>query len=236
MDIVKLLVNAGALLNRTTKDGRTALYLAVQEGNTQLEKIARWSFLILNASLGHIELSKYLTDQYPQAITQATKSGRFPTQAAAALLPADDHDNNSKNTPAYITATYLISHATIPLSELLQHRDNSGRNILLDSSVSQNLALLAFLLDQGADSNDADSLGRNMIHHACMMGHLDVLKVLYQLKGTNWNTPDTWDKWTPLMHASRQGHLHVVKYLMEIVHVNKDCLDKQGRSAKDIGN
>lgn len=32
LEIVKILVNAGALLNRTTRDGRTALYLAVQEG------------------------------------------------------------------------------------------------------------------------------------------------------------------------------------------------------------
>lgn len=32
LDIVQILVKAGALLNRTTKDGRTALYLAVQEG------------------------------------------------------------------------------------------------------------------------------------------------------------------------------------------------------------
>lgn len=32
LDIVSLLTESGALLNRQTKDGRTALYLAVQEG------------------------------------------------------------------------------------------------------------------------------------------------------------------------------------------------------------
>lgn len=33
LEIVKLLTESGALLSRKTKDGRTALYLAVQEGN-----------------------------------------------------------------------------------------------------------------------------------------------------------------------------------------------------------
>lgn len=37
LDIVMILVNAGALLNRTTKDGRSALYLAIQEGNNSKE-------------------------------------------------------------------------------------------------------------------------------------------------------------------------------------------------------
>lgn len=36
--VVEMLVKAGALLNRTTKDGRTALYLAVQEGKKKKER------------------------------------------------------------------------------------------------------------------------------------------------------------------------------------------------------
>lgn len=182
--------------------------------------------------IGHIQLSEYLTDQYPQAITQATKSGRLPTQAAAALTCMNQ--DGDKDTPAYIITTYLLSHTTEPLSTLLLHRDNSGRNILLDSAVSQNLQLLRFLLEHGADPNDSDSLGRNMIHHAAMMGHLNVLKLLNELN-VNWDTPDTWDLWTPLMHAARQGHLEVVKYLVETIKVNVASKDKQGRTATGLG-
>lgn len=214
LDIVQILVKAGALLNRTTKDGRTALYLAVQEG--------------------HIELSKYLTVEYPQAITQATKSGRLPTQAGASLLRTAA--NNDGESPAYAITTFLLSHTTTLLQQqLLNHRDNSGRNILLDSAVSQNMDLLCFLLDKGADPNDADSLGRNMIHHAAMMGHLNVLELLAnKQKNIDWNQPDTWDHWTPLMHAARQGHLELVTYLTEQRGVDAQCKDKQGRTAQDI--
>lgn len=117
---------------------------------------------------------------------------------------------------------------------MLLHRDNSGRNILLDAAVAQNLQLIQFLLDTGADPNDSDSLGRNMIHHAAMMGHLNVLELLRKL-GVDWNSPDAWDLWTPLMHASRQGHLNIVKYLVDDIHVDTHCKDKQGRTALDIG-
>ncbi|KAG0744938.1 hypothetical protein G6F57_009376 [Rhizopus arrhizus] len=205
LDIVMILVNAGALLNRTTKDGRSALYLAIQEG--------------------HVELAKYLTNQHPQAITQPTKSGRLPIQAAAALLD---------NTTAYEITTYLLCHASVPISRLLSHRDNSGRDLLLDAAVSQNLELLKYLLDHGADPNDKDSLGRTMIHHAAMMDHLKVLRLLESTDGIQWDAPDAWDSWTALMHCSRQGHINTVKYLIEEIKVNVNHKDKQGRTAKDI--
>ncbi|KAG1452181.1 hypothetical protein G6F55_008819 [Rhizopus delemar] len=207
LDIVMILVNAGALLNRTTKDGRSALYLAIQEG--------------------HVELAKYLTNQHPQAITQPTKSGRLPIQAAAALLD---------NTTAYEITTYLLCHASVPISSLLSHRDNSGRDLLLDAAVSQNLELLKYLLDHGADPNDKDSLGRTMIHHAAMMDHLKVLRLLESTDGIQWDAPDAWDSWTALMHCSRQGHINTVKYLIEEIKVNVHHKDKQGRTAKDIDN
>lgn len=208
LDIVTILVDAGALLNRTTKDGRSALYLAIQKG--------------------HVKLAKYLTDKYPGAITQATKSGRLPIQAAAALL------RDEKNESAYEITTYLLSHASVPASSLLSHRDNSGRNLLLDAAISQNLELLKYLLDHGADPNDRDSLGRAMIHHAAMMSHLNVLELLQHVQCTEWDSPDTWDSWTALMHSSRQGHISIVKYLVETIKVNVYHKDKKGRTAKDI--
>ncbi|KAG1459646.1 hypothetical protein G6F56_006119 [Rhizopus delemar] len=205
---VMIAVDAGALLNRTTKDGRSALYLAIQKG--------------------HVKLAKYLTDKYPGAITQATKSGRLPIQAAAALL------RDEKNESAYEITTYLLSHASVPASSLLSHRDNSGRNLLLDAAISQNLELLKYLLDHGADPNDRDSLGRAMIHHAAMMSHLNVLELLQHVQCTEWDSPDTWDSWTALMHSSRQGHISIVKYLVETIKVNVYHKDKKGRTAKDI--
>ncbi|CEG65595.1 hypothetical protein RMATCC62417_02348 [Rhizopus microsporus] len=200
--VVEMLVKAGALLNRTTKDGRTALYLAVQEG--------------------HIDMAKYLADIYPEAIAQPTKSGRLPVQAAASLM----HE-----TAAYEITSHLLSLAP---SSVLTHRDHSGRNLLLDAAVSQNLKILKYLLDQGADPNDRDALGRSIIHHAAMVGHLNVLHLLESVPNVQWNAPDSWDSWTALMHAARQGYLDIICYLVEIIRVDKGHKDKHGRDAQDI--
>lgn len=174
-----------------------------------------------------MEVAKSLTDQFPQVITEATNSGRYPTQAAAALS-----DSKEK---AFELTKYLLSHAVVPLDSLLLHRDNSGCNILLDAAASQNLELLKYLLEQGADASDSDSLGRSMLHHAAMMGNLNILEALIQIKGLDWNRQDTWDYWTPLMHAAKEGHLNIVKYLVETVHVDTQIKDKHGRTAKELG-
>ncbi|KAI8987877.1 ankyrin repeat-containing domain protein [Mycotypha africana] len=216
LEIVQMLVESGALLDRQTKDGRTALYLAVQEG--------------------HVDVVEYLTDQYPKALLIETNSGRLPTQAAAAL-------SSPLSKEGYEITRYLLSHSSgLTINDdgsnsLIGHRDKSGRDILLDATVSQNLELLQFLLNQGgADANDIDSLGRTMMHHAAIMGHLDVLKLLSKIEGElQWNATDTWDSWTPLMHAAKEGHEEVVRYLVEVIKVETYQKDKQGRTAKDLG-
>lgn len=47
LEIVKLLTESGALLNRKTKDGRTALYLAVQEGNIFIHTIYIYIYIFI---------------------------------------------------------------------------------------------------------------------------------------------------------------------------------------------
>lgn len=225
--VVEMLVKAGALLNRTTKDGRTALYLAVQEGKKKKERKRKTDssnlfLLLLLLILGHIDMAKYLADIYPEAIAQPTKSGRLPVQAAASLM----HE-----TAAYEITSHLLSLAP---SSVLTHRDHSGRNLLLDAAVSQNLKILKYLLDQGADPNDRDALGRSIIHHAAMVGHLNVLHLLESVPNVQWNAPDSWDSWTALMHAARQGYLDIICYLVEIIRVDKGHKDKHGRDAQEI--
>ncbi|KAI8366737.1 ankyrin repeat-containing domain protein [Radiomyces spectabilis] len=216
-DIVQLLVESGALLEVVSKDGRTALHMAAQEG--------------------HVDTCRYLANRCPIAMIKATNSGRLPTQMAAALAEQPQ--------AALDIVTLLLSSSPIPEHDLLFHRDNSGHNILQDAVVARNLTLLRLLFERGANPNDTDSIGRNMIHYAAMIGHLDVLQLLLSLSsegsknppdwGTpDWDTPDTWDHWSPLMHAAKEGHLDVVRFLVETIHADNHRTDKKGRTAKDL--
>ncbi|KAI8146649.1 ankyrin repeat-containing domain protein [Fennellomyces sp. T-0311] len=207
LDIIQILEKAGGDLGLCNKDGRTALHLAVQHG--------------------HVETAKYIAQQSPTCIMKPTKSGRLPIQMAAALC-------DFGATVAYDITTFLFDH--VPSREILAYNDKSGRGLLQDAVVARNLGLVRFLLNQGANPNQADSIGRSVIHHAAMMGHLDVLQLFKSLDNDalDWDASDSWDGWTPLMHAARQGHFPIVKFLVQHGLADQNRRDKHGRTANDI--
>lgn len=176
---------------------------------------------------GHVLACRYLAERCPESILKRTRSGRLPIQISAAYT--DDPG------AALEMTRMLFSFANVPTQQLLQHRDNSGRSVLQDAAVSRNMELLRYLVSCGGNPNDPDSLGRNVIHHSAMLGHLDVLRTLESLVPCDWDKPDAWDEWTPLMHAARQGHLAVTKFLVEQGRADPAKQDKHGRSSKQLG-
>ncbi|KAI9320032.1 ankyrin repeat-containing domain protein [Dichotomocladium elegans] len=178
-----------------------------------------------------MDAARYLAERSPESILRPTKSGRLPAQIAAATPEGDGNRDAARD-----MTLFLISHAPSP-NAVLQHRDKSGRSLLQDASVAQNLDLVKCLIcDYKIDPNDRDSLGRGIIHHAAMMGHVRTLQMLadMHLERLEWDEPDEWDQWTPLMHASRHGHINVVRFLIEHGLTNVRKKDKQGRTAEEI--
>ncbi|ORX57512.1 ankyrin [Hesseltinella vesiculosa] len=204
---VQLLVRHGALLDLKTKDRRTALHMAVQQGN--------------------VELVQFLIKACPANLLAETKSGRIPVQMAAALT------DNLAATGHRLTQDFLATHR----HEQLSHRDQAGCTVLVDAIVANQLATVAWLATTaGADLSTRDALGRQGWHHAAMLGHVAMLRLWHQLTLQDLvglNQPDTWDHWTPLMHAARHNHLDAVQCLLELG-ADTSLLDKLGRSAKDI--
>ena len=69
------------------------------------------------------------------------------------------------------------------------------------------------LLEQGADLNVKDELGRTPLHFAAVQDRADTVQELLK-KGANANLQDNHGE-TPLMVASRQGMLECVKALLD---------------------
>ncbi|KAI8337678.1 ankyrin repeat-containing domain protein [Chlamydoabsidia padenii] len=203
--IVQYLAEHGALLQLTTKDGRTPLHMAVQEG--------------------HDSVAIYLASQYPDSMYMTTKSGRLPVQMAAANGDA--------------TLVRSLLSLTDDNKDVISHQDRSGRTILEDAVVANQLDLVSWLIQtyQAADPTRHDALGRNIWHHAAMMGHVAMLQLLGQWLNlrSSLNDVDAWDTWTPLMYAAKNGHLDCVRYLVVDLQVDTTRKDKLGRTAKDLG-
>lgn len=169
---------------------------------------------------------------YPDSMFMATKSGRLPLQMAAALT--SDH----RTTGDHLVRT-LLSMADTKAEWAISHSDRSGRTVLEDAIVANQVNLVAWLIQtcRAADPTRQDALGRNVWHHAAMVGHVAMLQKLGQwaILRPLLNAADTWDSWTPLMYAAKNGHLECVQCLLGGLLVDPTKRDKLGRTAKDLG-
>lgn len=177
-------------------------------------------------------MATFVASQYPDSMFMATKSGRLPLQMAAALTldhqPTGDH-----------LVRTLLSIADTKADRAISHSDRSGRTVLEDAVVANQLDLVEWLIQtyRAADPTRQDALGRNVWHHAAMVGHVAMLQKLGQwsILRPLLNAVDTWDSWTPLMFAAKNGHLECVRCLLDDLLVDPTKRDKLGRTAKDLG-
>ncbi|CAO3635607.1 unnamed protein product [Cunninghamella echinulata] len=208
LSIVQYLVNHGAYLYLSTKDGRTPLHIAIQEG--------------------HVELSIYLISCYPQNVFMKTKLGRLPIQMAAVLK--DDQKHKGEILTHYILNNLISKEQQ---TKMITHDDSSGRTVLEDAVVANQTELISWLLTIGANPLHHDNIGRNCWHYAAMVGHVEMLTQLKKNNVLGWDEPDNWDQWTPLMYAVKDGHKPAVIYFLKMgVDVLKK--DRLNRTAKDI--
>ncbi|KAI9288856.1 ankyrin repeat-containing domain protein [Umbelopsis sp. AD052] len=228
-------------VNAMKRGDWTAIMIAAMKGLTdsvkfllqhgaRLDMINRdgWNALHLVVKEGFSDLSTFLIDKYPEASLAVSKSGRLPVQTAARC-----------NEDSFLTL-YLLTHSPHGPKAILNHQDNSGQNLLQDAVAAKNIPLVQTLIqDYEADANVPDKLGRTAIHHAAMIGCMDVMVVLRDLERRHitkidWDRADSWDEWTPLMHSAREGHRETSKFLIEECGADCSKLDKQGRTAGDI--
>lgn len=113
--------------------------------------------------------------------------------------------------------------------DLINAMDQDGRTPLLKAAASGYLAVVKYLIANGADINAKDrSLGRNALHWAAGSGHKSVVEFLLS-QGVDVNSRDRYGA-TPLLLAVDKGFKSIVQVLLD----NKADVNVPGRAIQRI--
>ncbi|XP_048257923.1 ankyrin repeat domain-containing protein 50-like isoform X10 [Haliotis rufescens] len=73
--------------------------------------------------------------------------------------------------------------------------------------------VVELLVNKGADVSLVDKDGDNILHLACIRGHLEIVKFVLSLNVVDINSRGG-GSWTPVMRATNRGHRYVVELLV----------------------
>nr|VZI37613.1 unnamed protein product [Spirometra erinaceieuropaei] len=124
-----------------------------------------------------------------------------------------------------------IQRLIIP--ENINCRDTQGRNStpLHLAAGYNNIEVVEFLLDMGADANAQDKGGLIPLHNASSYGHIDVAALLIR-HGTSVNAVDKWG-YTPLHEAAQKGRTQLCSLLL--AHgANPNARNEEGQTPYDL--
>jgi len=210
-DIVKLLIKNGAQVNRTNKDGDTALLHLLKEINTPttilkglIETTEDLDFrdkengtaLMYASGFGNLELVKMLVSKGADINARDSKTG------SCALMEAiSNHESE--------VAIYLINNGADVKHTLL-----GGESLLIQTLFEKLSDVALTLIQHGHDVNVYDSNNLSALSGAAAGGYLDIVRELIK-RGADINEQGP-EGVNPLFQSIFFDHDKVVRYLLSI--------------------
>ncbi|KAG5449039.1 Poly [ADP-ribose] polymerase tankyrase-1 [Clonorchis sinensis] len=227
LSVVELLLQYGADVHAKDKGGLVPLHNACSYGHTKVAELLikhganvnvtdLWRFTPLHeaAAKGKFEICRLLL-QHGADPSRKNRDGHMPIDLVKdtdsdvydllrgdiAVLEAAKRGNLAK-------LQKLITPANINC------RDTQGRNSapLHLAAGYNNVEVVEFLLESGADVNSKDKGGLIPLHNASSYGHVDVAALLIR-HGTSVNAVDKWG-YTPLHEAAQKGRTQLCALLL----------------------
>lgn len=206
-DVMDALLRHGAKVNSLDALGQTALHRAAHEDNVQACRI----LLSYNVDPSIVSLQGYTAVQVATEnvtkILQTTK----PTEPGGSCVDVESQMLEAAKAGDSEQVQRLLS----AYPQIVNCRDLDGRHSTpLHFAAGYNrVAVVEYLLAQGADVHAKDKGGLVPLHNACSYGHYEVTELLVK-HGASVNVADLW-KFTPLHEAAAKGKYEIVRLLLK---------------------
>ncbi|KAE8749458.1 hypothetical protein FOCC_FOCC003724 [Frankliniella occidentalis] len=206
-DVMDALLRHGAKVNSLDALGQTALHRAAHEDNVQACRI----LLSYNVDPNIVSLQGYTASQVAtenvNKILQTTK----PTEPVTSCVDVESQMLEA----AKAGDSEQVQRLLTACPQIVNCRDLDGRHSTpLHFAAGYNrVAVVEFLLAQGADVHAKDKGGLVPLHNACSYGHYEVTELLVK-HGASVNVADLW-KFTPLHEAAAKGKYEIVRLLLK---------------------
>ncbi|XP_070541191.1 poly [ADP-ribose] polymerase tankyrase-2-like [Ptychodera flava] len=234
--VTELLIRKGANLNDKNKDFLTPLHVATEKNHVDVMETLLKHNAKVNAldSLGQTALHRAAHDGSSQACRllltygidssivslQGLTAAQMATENIKLMLqeepPVSTPDENYQLLEAAKAGDLETCQQILTKGQhLVNCRDVEGRHSTpLHFAAGYNrVAVVEYLLQNGADVHAKDKGGLVPLHNACSYGHYEVTELLVK-HGAVVNVADLW-KFTPLHEAAAKGKYEICKLLLK---------------------
>ena len=257
LEVVKMLVEAGAGVNVTDDDGDTCLILAAYHGHTETVRylvglpevdvnhcdIDNETALGFAAKNGHTKVVRVLIDAGADIDTKdintfsplhlASCSGtlevvKMLVRAGAGVNVTDDY-GRSLISAAFCGHTEIVRYLVCLPEADVNHCDIDNETALHWAANNGHTEVVRVLIDAEIEARNNDAF--SPLHLASCSGALEVVKMLVEA-GAGVNVTDN-DGITCLILAARNGHTETVRYLVGLPEVDVNHRDMNNKTALD---
>uniref|UniRef100_A0A4W4DR33 Arf-GAP with coiled-coil, ANK repeat and PH domain-containing protein n=1 Tax=Electrophorus electricus TaxID=8005 RepID=A0A4W4DR33_ELEEL len=176
------------------------------------------------------------TGRAPPLRRSSARRNRATTQEREGTRPAlkpkpnrEEEDLSGLHPGALLYRSATLQHFPVMADALAHGADVNWVNVAEDNKTpliqANSLAACEFLLQNGANVNQADSDGRGPLHHATILGHTGLV-CLFLKRGADYNAKDINEK-DPITIAVESANADIVT-LLRIAKMNKEMREMDG--------
>ncbi len=212
IDLVLLLLKAGANVHAVNSDHMTPGVLAITKGNSEIAK----ALLTLESNADKTNAQGLS----PWHVAAYVGSKDIAEHLRTKVKDIDHQTTEELGLTALLLATQQNQHAMVEWlidigSNINAIKNDNGDTALMIASRNENTQMVNLLLSKGANVKIANKEGIYPMHVAASKNSLEIIKLLSKHSDINQKTNNA-NKITPLYLAAQEGKIEAVKLLLDL--------------------